>query len=141
MTKSLLFYDQIIFFLMWCILRLSRVNICSDDFFFFFFCFSISRGGPRPLGPPPPLDTRLLCVVVYKQLWHDILFCALYTRAYTTSSQKILPPPPHTKKISIRQKISNPSQNISTSPKCFFVYSSPVFVLESACLVEFIYKK
>ena len=27
MTKSLLFYDQIIFFLMWCILRLSRVNI------------------------------------------------------------------------------------------------------------------
>ena len=26
MTKSLLFYDQIIFFLMWCILRLSRVN-------------------------------------------------------------------------------------------------------------------
>ena len=26
MTKSLLFYDQIIFFLMWCILRLLRVN-------------------------------------------------------------------------------------------------------------------
>ena len=26
MTKSLLFYDQIISFLMWCILRLSRVN-------------------------------------------------------------------------------------------------------------------
>ena len=26
MTKSLLFYDQIIFFLMWCILRLSRVK-------------------------------------------------------------------------------------------------------------------
>ena len=26
MTKSLLFYDQIIVFLMWCILRLSRVK-------------------------------------------------------------------------------------------------------------------
>ena len=27
MTKSLLFYDQIVFFLMWCILRLSRDNM------------------------------------------------------------------------------------------------------------------
>ena len=27
MTKSLLFYDKIIFFLMWCILRLSRVKL------------------------------------------------------------------------------------------------------------------
>ena len=28
-------------------------------FFFFFFGFLISRGGARPLGPPP-LDTRLI---------------------------------------------------------------------------------
>ena len=34
-----------------------------------------------------------------------------------TLPKKILPPP--TKKMSISQKISNPSQNISTSPKCF----------------------
>ena len=34
-----------------------------------------------------------------------------------TLPKKILPPP--TKKMSINQKISNPSQNISTSPKCF----------------------
>ena len=27
------------------------LKICSDDLF---FCFSISRGGARPLGPPPP---------------------------------------------------------------------------------------
>ena len=32
MTKSLLFYDQIIFFLMWCILRLSRVNRVIANF-------------------------------------------------------------------------------------------------------------
>ena len=31
MTKSLLFYDQIIFFLMWCILRLSNVKIILHD--------------------------------------------------------------------------------------------------------------
>ena len=32
MTKSLLFNDQIFFFLMWCILRLSRVNIATFMF-------------------------------------------------------------------------------------------------------------
>ena len=31
MTMSLLFYDQIIFYLIWCILRLSRVNIFTFD--------------------------------------------------------------------------------------------------------------
>ena len=36
LTKSLLFYDQIIFFLMWCILRLSRVKDFFKDLFYDF---------------------------------------------------------------------------------------------------------
>ena len=67
----------------------------------------------QKLHPPPPIPTfiRLL-----NNLNHLKKFLTLLKN--TTSSQKILPPP-HTKKISICQIISNPSQNISTSPKCF----------------------
>ena len=39
----------------------------------------------------------------------------------------------------LQKKRSQPIQNILTYPD-FFVYSSLVFVLLSACLVEFIYK-
>ena len=46
----------------------------------------------------------------------------------------------HSKKMLSARKISPPPQKkISTHPD-FFVYSSPVFLLLSACLVEFIYK-
>ena len=68
---------------------------------------------PKKLQPPP--QTFIL-------LWNDLN----HLKKIFTSVKKYNLPPPPLKKISIRQKISNPSQNISTSPKCFFVYSSPV---------------
>ena len=48
--------------------------------FFFFFCFSISRGGAGPLGPPP-LDTRLHHIYHYYYLIGVIqtsVSCRLY---------------------------------------------------------------